>query len=512
MKKITTILIISAFIFIATPVFSAEDYNTPRLDTATVNDTNTLTAPYTTAIEPKPISPTAVSPILTPSINPLPTQLLPTTQTNTTSVLASPSQEESQDRQVPTTVPTAFMPIPTIMSQNVKSIAVCYIPDKLAKDYNRLLIDLRKAELVDDKETAELIIKKIIVLKLEIERARKECMSSSFQPRPMQLSTEVSPSTPIEINRCREVAQWENKITYYKKLSVLSDADLKEQTGFSKEEIKKILSNLPNGLEKVRAQCEDQRNIVGERSSGTFSTEILSMDLTSIAEPIKPVVVESGREIDDYYKARIEKITATEDIEEQIQNLKSLKEEVDELIANLIKGRKEIEASELSNAVTEIRVSRGEIKADDVVIKTTDKKILLTISDKPISVEPTVEGVIIRGWNPDGKEAIEVKAEEISIKDNILRVGNSEVKFAVSDVIENISKRPGRIKYANITLEKGIVLVEENGQAVYKIKEIEPRKLFGFIPIQITKTLTASAETRDLLDERFPWYTFLTTR
>lgn len=417
-----------------------------------------------------------------------------------------PSQGESQNELAPTETPTK----PLI---ETKPIAICYIPDKLTKDYNRFLLDLRKAESENDRVLAEEIIKKITALKLEVERYRKSCTANTTKIEPMQPPTGTTSSLrPVAIDRCREVTQWENKIAYYEKLSNLSNADLKEQTGFSREEIERILSSLPNGLEKVRAQCEGQRYFVEKRALGTFSTEILSMDLKSIAEPVKPVVVESGQEINDYYKARIENITATEDTNEQIQNLRSLKEEINELIVKLIKGRKEMEVSELASIVTEIKVSRGEIRADDVVVKTMDKKIFLTVGDRPASVEPTARGVIVRGWDPDGKETVEVEAAEISIKDNMLRVGNSEVKLAASDVIESISKRSGRPTYANITLEKGVVLEEENGIAVYKIRETEPRKLFGFIPIKITKTLTASAETSDLLDERFPWYSFLTTK
>ncbi|MCH7598091.1 hypothetical protein IID27_03605, partial [Patescibacteria group bacterium] len=367
----------------------------------------------------------------------------------------------SQSEQAPTEIPTK----PVI---EVKPIAICYIPDKLIKDYNRLLLDLRKAESGGDKALAEEIIKKIIALKLEVERYRKSCTANTTQLKPVQTPTETPSSLrPVAIDRCREVTQWESKIAYYEKLSNASNADLKEQTGFSREEIEKILANLPIGLKKVRVQCEGQRDFVEKRALGTFSTEILRMDLTSIAEPVKPVVVESGQEINDYYKARIEKITATEDTNEQIQNLRSLKEEINELIVKLIKGRKEMEISELTGIVTEIRISRGEIRADDVVVKTTDKKIFLTVGDRPASVEPTARGIIIRGWDPDGKETVEVEAVEISIKDNILRVGNSEVKLAASDVIESISKRSGRATYANITLKRGVVLKEENGRAVY---------------------------------------------
>lgn len=397
---------------------------------------------------------------------------------------------------LPTSAPAITPTQPTVLA---KPIAICYIPDKLTKDYNQLILDLRKAEEAGDRETAENIIKKITALKSEIERARIECLANTTQT----ISTkEISGlESPTNINRCAEVSQWENKIAYYQKLAALSDGELKEQTGFSRAEVERILAELPQGLVKVKAQCDEQK------TAGVRPTEAIKR---IIAEPVKPVAVESGQEINDYYKAKIEKITATGDTESQIDNLKSLKGEIDELIAKLLKGRKEIEASELGNAVAEIKVSRGEIRADDIAIKTTDKKILINVGDKPISIMPTARQVEIIEIK-DGND-IKVTATEVSIKDNALWVGNSEVKLAASDVVESISKRPGRTKYANITLERGMVLEEESGRAVYKIKETEPRKLFGFIPIQITKTLTASAETSDLLDERLPWYAFLTTR
>ena len=40
----------------------------------------------------------------------------------------------------------------------------------------------------------------------------------------------------------------------------------------------------------------------------------------------------------------------------------------------------------------------------------------------------------------------------------------------------------------------------------------EQRKLFGFIPFNISKTVTADAENGNLLEEHFPWYDFLTTK
>lgn len=395
----------------------------------------------------------------------------------------------------PTTPGPKPLPTPSPTQTNIrKPIVICYIPDNLTKDYKRLILDLEKAEETGDDEVAELIIKKITALKLEIEEARKKCLANAPQPVTIQRPTKAPrPLAPVAIDRCQEVAQWENKIAYYQKLAGLNDSELKEQTGFSRAEIEKILADLPNGLVKVKAQCQTQTN--------TASAKPAAVSQISIAEPVKPVAVGSGQEIDEYYKAKIERITTEENAEVQIQKLKSLKGEIDELIAKLIKGRKEIEASELGNAVAEIKVSRGEIKADDVSVKTTDKKIFVNVGESSVSVAPTSRRVEIIEIKDSDDTELKVTASEVSIKDNALLVGNSEVKLAASKVAENLGVEP-----------QSAELKEENSRAVYKLKVAEPRKLFGFIPIRITKTMTADAESSDLLGEKLPWYSFLTTK
>ena len=394
----------------------------------------------------------------------------------------------SESKPLSTPAPTITSPQPTALA---KPIAICYIPDKLTKDYNQLILDSQKAEESDDKEAAETIIKKITALKSEIERAKIECLANTSQTGSIQRPTEAPRlAAPVAIDRCVEVGQWENKIAYYQKLTVLSDQELKEQTGFIRTEIEKILADLPQGLVKVKAQCDEQK------TAGAKPSEAVKQ---IIAEPVKPVAVGSGQEIDEYYKAKIEKITATESTETQIENLKLLKEEIDELITKLIKSRKEIEVSELENVVSEIKVSRGEIKADDVTIQTTDKKILVNVGTSSVSVAPTAKQVEIIEIK-DGND-MKVTATEVSVKDNVLRVGNSEVKLTASEVAEKLNVTPTAVE-----------LKEENARAVYKLKVGEPRKLFGFIPISVTKTLTADAESSNLLDERLPWYSFLTTK
>ncbi len=362
-----------------------------------------------------------------------------------------------------------------------KPISICYISDKLMRDYNVFLVELKEAETAGDKAEAERITEKIIDLKQQIEKTKEECRAGVQQPE-----------APIVIDRCEDVIHTKEKIDYYENLRNLSDAEVIEKTGFSREElgIENIIAEISERLEKVKEQCKIQGGM-------TVSEPVVTIDQIPVvvAEPVKPAAVESGQEIEVYFKAKIENITSVTDIDEQIENLKTLREEIDELIEKLIRSRKEIEAGELGNLITEIKVSQGEIKADDIVVKTTKKKILMRIGDKPISIEPTEEDVLIRD------SGLEVKAREVSIKENVLRVGEANVGLAASYVAEKLKVSP-----------KSVTLKEENEKAVYKMEVEEPRKLFGFIPLIIQKTLTTDANNGNLLKERRPWYAFLTTK
>ncbi len=391
----------------------------------------------------------------------------------------------------PNTIPKPLPePMPVLAP---KQISVCYMSDNLMQEYDRLFLELQKAE--SDKVRAEEITQKIIALKQEIEKQQIECTNTSQPttttvPRPVPLTPPIAlenKPVAVSIDRCNEVTQWDNKIVYYKKLSGSSDIDLKKE-GFSREEIEKILQDLSLGLEKVKAQCGNQSGTV------VAPPTVISSSL-SITESVKPVVVESGQEIIAYYKTKLEKAASAKGEEKQIEELKTLRDEIDGLIANLIKSRKELEVSELNTLVTEVTVSRGEIKADNIAVRTTEKKILVNMGDRPVSIEPTASQVLIRD------KGLEVKTDEVTIKENVLSVGGTEVKMSASEVVEKLGLAP-----------KTIELKEENAKAVYNMKIEERRKLFGFIPFNIQKTVAADAENGDVLAERLPWYSFLTTK
>jgi len=142
-------------------------------------------------------------------------------------------------------------------------------------------------------------------------------------------------------------------------------------------------------------------------------------------------------------------------------------------------------------------VKPGEVKMDKVAVATVAKSIAAKINDSDIEIKPTSTGVIINEGN------LEVKTAELSIEGGVLRVEVSEVKIMPSAVIEKIKAEPVDIE-----------LKEENAKAVYKIKTAESRKLFGFIPVKVEKTLTVDAASTEvgITTEKSPWWAFLTIK
>lgn len=215
---------------------------------------------------------------------------------------------------------------------------------------------------------------------------------------------------------------------------------------------------------------------------------------TASVSPV-PILIESGPAISAYYKAKLEKTTAVQGTEKQIEVLKTLRDEIDGMIAKLIKNRSELTVSELSTLVTEVKVSQGEIKADNIAVKTTGNKLLINVGNTSVSIEPTEKQVLIR----DGD--LEVHTDEAVIRGSTLSVGGVDVKMSASEVVKKLGLMP-----------KTTELKEENAKAVYSMKIEERRKLFGFISLTMQKTVEADAENGVIVRERRSWYSFLTTK
>jgi len=391
------------------------------------------------------------------------------------------------------------------------------VNDKFMEELYRLLRALEEAEHKGDQALTEALREKIRVIKEEISRANERPMREIGEPRIIkqpgspdlapEVVTKEPPAIPREstvtevtssrVDPCAEAKALEEKKRYYEALYALSDEELKDK-GYSRgrEELRITIDNLEQSIKRLRAECETGvPSSSGGGGGGTISpTETGPVEVVTT----RPIAVESGGEITDYYRLRIAEIAIEEvDIEKQIASLKELRSEIDKLIEELIKSRSEISTEEVRGLVERIEVRPGEVKMDKVVVKTVDKSIVARIDNKELTIKPTEAQVIIHDGN------LEVKASELSIENEVLRVGTSEVKLSPGAVIEEIKLQP-------IEME----LKEENATAVYKIKTDESRKLLGFIPIEVKKTITVDAANTkaEIIEEESPWWAFLTTK
>ncbi len=389
-------------------------------------------------------------------------------------------------------------PPPGVSPVEAKPVSVCYISDSLMKQYDSLIYEMKEATTEGDAETAEAIREKVTSLKDEIAKAQEQCGSAGSAGGAViqaRIATEAGEaSMAVAVDKCNEAQDWQSKIAYYEKLQSLSESQLREEFHLTGEEIGKILRELREGYRQVMSQCETQRR---EYASTAVAMPVPTL---AIAEPVKPVAPDSGTEIETYYRARIEKISSLDSIDTQIDQLKKLRDEIDQLMADMIRYKNEIEASEFSG-LADVEIRPDEIRANDIVINTsgTEKRIRMMIGTKNVTVEPREAGVFIV------EEGIQAQAVMVSVEDNKLMVGDSEVSVPASEVVQ----RFGILKTPKMMVELG----EEDGKAVYNIQVEEDRNLLGIIPVKMERSLTADATDPEagIIRDDMPWWSFLTT-
>jgi hypothetical protein len=391
-----------------------------------------------------------------------------------------------------------------VLAQNEEApTQVFAVSSELMEELDGLVRMLEEAEHADDQELIEVLQEKIQVIKEEIRHASETptVVEEPEEPQPVvEPPTVVATSQGIvsstQIDWCAELKGLEEKKAHYEALYALSDEELKDR-GYhrGKEEIRNTIRNLEEAIERARLACEG-----GDvpSSGGGGGTTTSPVEVTTETVAIKPIAVGSGSEITDYYRVRIAEIATEEvEIEDKIAELKELRNEIDKLIEELIKSKAEISAEEVSGLVTKIEVRPGEVHMDEVVVKTVDKSVVVRIDNEDVAIRPTEAHVALQDGN------LTVKTPELRIENKALRVGDSEVKLRPSTIVERIKIEP-----------KEIELKEENAKAVYKIRTDERRKLLGFIPIEVEKTLTLDAANTEakITEEEMPWWTFLTTK
>ena len=387
--------------------------------------------------------------------------------------------------------------------ENAKQVFA--VSDELMEELDGVVRMLEEAEHSNDQELIKALQEKIQIIKEEIRKTsekptaleKTEKLQRIVKPPTVMAISGKTAVSSTHIDWCAELKALEGKKQHYEALYALSDEELSDK-GYrrGKEEIRNTIRNLEKAIERARVNCEAGAPSSDSGGSGDTTTSPVKVTTETVA--IRPIAVGSGGEITDYYRIRIAEIATGEvEIEKKVASLKELRSEIDELIEELIKGKAKISAEEVSGLVTRIEVRPGEVKMDKVVVKTVEKSVVVRINNKNVDIIPTEAQVTIQDEN------LIIKAPELSIENGALHIGNSEVKLRPGAIIKKTNIEPVEIE-----------LKEEHAKAVYKIKTDENRKLLGFIPVRVERTLTVDATSTDvnINEEEKPWWTFLTTK
>ena len=294
-------------------------------------------------------------------------------------------------------------------SEDQTATRVITVHTRLMAEYERLVKMLGEAERKGDRELTTTLLEKIRVIKEKIARATEESSKPQLiAEKPTRVAPrEVTAVRPTRLDKCAELKAWERKQQHYEVLYALSDAELTDR-GYSegRGEVSTIMRRLQEGIRRLRIECEaneTSRAGVSLRGSGRTQSAVA-----------RPIAVESGREIADYYQSRIAEIATKEvEIERRIAILQELRNEIDRLIEELIKSKDKINTREVSGLVTKIEVRPGELRMDKAVVKTITKSVLTRINNRDLEIKPTRTGVILQ----DG--TIQVRAAALSIEGEV---------------------------------------------------------------------------------------------
>jgi predicted DsbA family dithiol-disulfide isomerase len=387
--------------------------------------------------------------------------------------------------------------IPTIMTtaanataaQNQAAGSICYVPYDLEKSLKEAWNDYYSFVKGNETDMTKIAEIKGRISKYEgtVNDIKENCQPPSGQPVAVQVTTvaqqpinattggqgvtgiPVQTTVPGQAIRPGEnctvpvelTQQFEGLWKNYKEAIASNDTK-------TAEEIKTKIAEIEKKLSEAKGQC------------------------------VKTIVTENAGagDVVSYYKEKVTAImTQEQNTDAQISQLKQLKEEIDNLIIDLIKRKSRFNASEVSTLVKEIKVSPTEIMAGTATVATANASITTQIMKKDIEVRQYENKLAIHEGN------VTANVAEVSIEDNKVKVGGVEVKVSPAEAVSK----------ANVKSSAEINLTTENSKLIYNVKGTEKRNLLMVIPVTIETATKIDAENGSITNEQKPWWTFLTT-
>ncbi|MDP2820893.1 MAG: hypothetical protein Q8O39_01650 [bacterium] len=263
--------------------------------------------------------------------------------------------------------------------------------------------------------------------------------------------------------------------------------------------IKEKINSINQEIEKAKKECANQ--ITTRYPQSTTSTQIVIAQPT----PQKPVGAGNPTEIADYYKDKMTNILQkTGDTDQTINSLKQLRNEIDQMIVKLVRETEKIKMSDIKDLTQELTISPSQIQVNNIKMDIENQKeIGIESKGKEINIKANLQNIQIQdgGFNVKSMERIMIKNQEMNIAEQKITVLPTEATSL-------FKLKPEEIKEFNLDVE--------NNKPVYNIKTIEARKLFGIIPVSISReakidAVSVSSE-KNILEDNKPWWTFLTSK
>lgn len=275
--------------------------------------------------------------------------------------------------------------------------------------------------------------------------------------------------------------------------------EAKQSSSGNASEIEQKMMSLKNDLARAKSGCVSKG--VMSVAEKPVPPSVISVggvsgpDSRGAVEAISTLLPNMVSEIKSYYKERIRYAAEVLPAETQVAEIQDAKKEVEGLVAEAVKGKTEVFVEDLKGVISEIRVSRNSVRAGSTEIPLQareEKRLIAPLGAGLVEIRPASNGAVIQ----DGDLA--VRAKEVVINEEGIKIGDKEVKIAPREL-------PGVVQAEPVSVE----LRTEEEQPVYKVRVEENRKLFGFIPMNLSKTVAVDAVEGRILKEERPWYSFL---
>jgi hypothetical protein len=327
----------------------------------------------------------------------------------------------------------------------------------------------------------------------EEKKEKKEIMSQNNSSK-QSVSTDFNLQTGCEIIDSEKLGKIQEKI---KKIDhLLVELKLTRKRGGENEEmeLKEKINELQREIKEIEGKC-----ISGLIRPGVQIAP-LEIPMFGPQEAFKP---KNPEEISVYYKQKMIKILKeASSIDQKIEELKNLRMEIDQMIQKLIQEEKRIKMDEIRDLVGEIKIEPSKIKFNEIeVLIETTKEVAVETKGKEIRVKIDPTEIKIE----DGSFEVQTN-NEVVIKNDALVVVDKKIEVLPTEATSFFKIKPEEVRHFELKVE--------NERPVYQIKVVEKRKFLGFIPVNINREIKidASSKIKQILEDKKPWWSFLTIK